>query len=192
MSARTHHQDIDALDRSIETVRIQYEKYFAGIERREPREDRMETQRLLSRMRSEVTHNTVRRFRLQQAQARWVTLEQYWNRVNRQIEEGTFPRLKKRLQRRKADEQSIAKKGAPLESKPAPSATGPTPLEQLHRELVKLRSKLGQTEPLTLDQLVATVTKQTAVIKARFQCRTVDFRVAVKDGRAILKAVPRR
>jgi hypothetical protein len=92
-------QDIAELEESLRALRQAYEKYFAGVERLEPLKDRDRLKKELQRLLAENTRNTARRFRLQTLQASLVTYEQYWNRITRQIEEGTFKRDRLRAQR---------------------------------------------------------------------------------------------
>ena len=47
---------------------------------------------------------------------------------------------------------------------------------------------LAQT---VLEKIAAQPANQTATIKERFKCKDVEFQVAEKDGKAILKAVPK-
>ncbi len=44
---------------------------------------------------------------------------------------------------------------------------------------------------LSYDALAATIAKQVPELIARYQARAVEFKVVIKDGRAVLKAVPR-
>jgi hypothetical protein len=44
---------------------------------------------------------------------------------------------------------------------------------------------------LTYDAVARTVTRQIPELLARYQAKSVEFRVDVKDGRAVLKAIPK-
>lgn len=263
-------EDLDRLEEALKELRHTYEKYFAGVERLEPLKDREQVKKRLLRLLGEHSKNTARRFRLQSLQATLVTYEQYWNRVTRQIEEGTFKRDRLRAERllreQKAAELAVATAEAvepdvpsdrpaslspdrtaakgdlerltaealataatvssaarstrpppaiptaatappPLPSSRQPSGrTGPTAstplpavaagepggwIEKLHREYLEARRTIGQSEPVSIDSFAATIRKQASDIKARLRCDSVEFKVAVKDGKAILKATPR-
>ncbi|MDW8246985.1 MAG: MXAN_5187 C-terminal domain-containing protein [Sandaracinaceae bacterium] len=69
-----------------------YEQWFQGLERAEPQIPRKEFERLLEELRKNQPRNTALRFRCQQLIARYITYSNYWSRVTRQIEEGTYRR----------------------------------------------------------------------------------------------------
>jgi aspartate ammonia-lyase len=47
------------------------------------------------------------------------------------------------------------------------------------------------TSRLTFDSVARSVNKQIPELMTRFQAKAVDFKVVIKDGKAMLKAVPR-
>ena len=204
--------DLQHLDEAIRNLRIAYEKYFAGIERREPVQDRTQVKALLRQLRSEPTSNTARRFRLQQLQSSLVTYENYWNRITRQIEEGTFKRDKIRAEKlmasrtqetpptpdpnlkqeeARAEPQATTSPQASRPHQPASQQSYPKSLISLHEAYKTARKSLGQASNLSIDSLANTIQQQTEAIKSRYKCEVVEFKVAIKDGKAILKAVPR-
>ena len=76
---------------------------------------------------------------------------------------------------------------------PPPKAAGglPEPLRNLYTAYNQARQQVGQSEPISVDVFTAALQKQYAAIKAQFKCNHVEFKVAIKDGRAILKAEPK-
>ena len=196
--------DLAGLEEEFKLLRTAYEKYFAGVERVEPLKDRDQVKVALRRMMTARTPNTATRYRLQTLQASLITYESYWNRVARQIEEGTYHRDVFRLERKMALEAPPKERaaaapadasgadpkaaGAPLP--PAPS-TYPESLRRLHESFVRARAEVGDPRPITIEALAGTVRKQMQAIKEKFKCERVEFAVALKDGRVILKATPR-
>ncbi len=87
------------LTKAVERLRILYEQYFAGVERFEPLKPRDKLKRELRRLLAVRSNNTAYRFRVQTLQATFVTHETHWDRIARQIEEGTFKRDKLKAQR---------------------------------------------------------------------------------------------
>jgi hypothetical protein len=71
------------------------------------------------------------------------------------------------------------------------AVTQPDAIRQLHLAYLATRQGQGERDPVSLESFSATLEKQAAAIKARFNCRDVEFKVAVKDGKTILKATPR-
>src|SRR3954464_1231039 len=69
-----------------------YDQWFMGIERLEPAIPKKELEELLAKLKKEEVTNTAAKFRLNSIVQRHVTFTQYWRRIARQIEEGTFKR----------------------------------------------------------------------------------------------------
>ena len=57
--------------------------------------------------------------------------------------------------------------------------------------LAAKRSCNEDTSRVSLESLARTVNKQAPEIAAKFKARRVEFKVAVRDGRAVLTAVPK-
>jgi hypothetical protein len=90
MNSQELDQAISELDVELDRVRALYEQYFIGIEKLEPQIPLKNFERKLQMIRRERIHNTALRFRFQQILQRYNTMQTYWRRVSRQIEEGTY------------------------------------------------------------------------------------------------------
>lgn len=88
----------------VRRLRHAYDMWFQGIERREPQEMRRDFELLVTTMRREPPRNTALRFRFDQLVMRYQTYTTYWQRVSRQIEEGTYKRDLMRAQRMQDEE----------------------------------------------------------------------------------------
>jgi len=90
-------------DAEIQLSRVKhlYEQWFQGLERIEPQIPRKQFDRALHELRKEIPRNTALRFRFQTLIQRYTTLQTYWKRVARQIEEGTYRRDLLRARRRR-------------------------------------------------------------------------------------------
>ena len=64
-------------------------------------------------------------------------------------------------------------------------------LQQLYDVYMKAKQRTGEQSSLTVDALRKQIEKQVPAIKARHGCESVDFKVVLKDGKAMLKAVPK-
>jgi hypothetical protein len=88
--------EFEALLNDVETrldrLKVLYEQWFQGMERLEPQIPRKEVERRMVLLRKEQPRNTALRFRFQTLIQRYTTLQTYWVRVARQIEEGTYRR----------------------------------------------------------------------------------------------------
>ena len=85
---------MDEIERKIFLLKMQYEKYFTGIERIEPMKERESLKRILRDMTQEHINNTQQRYRFTQLKARMSSLELYWQRNLVMIERGTHPKMK--------------------------------------------------------------------------------------------------
>lgn len=90
-------------DAEIQLSRIKhlYEQWFQGIERIEPQIPRKQFDRVVHELRKTKPRNTALRFRFQTLIQRYTTLQTYWRRIGRQIEEGTYRRDLLRARRRR-------------------------------------------------------------------------------------------
>jgi len=92
-------------------LRMLYDQWFHGLERVEPRIPRAEVDKLIATLRREQIRNTALRFRLNQVVQRYTTYNTYWQRITRQIEEGTYKRDVLRAKRRYGGEDSAPRPG---------------------------------------------------------------------------------
>ena len=85
-------QLIGELEERVERLRALYDQYFMGIERLEPMILRKDVDRRLWALRREQIRNTGLRFKLETTIQRYNTYQQYWQRIVREIENGTYQR----------------------------------------------------------------------------------------------------
>jgi hypothetical protein len=91
---------IEELELRLERLRALYEQYFLGFEKVEPAVARKDVDRRIYVLRREKIRNTGKRFKLQTLIQRYNTFQQYWQRICREIENGTYRRLIQRAERR--------------------------------------------------------------------------------------------
>jgi hypothetical protein len=90
---------IDELETRVERLRSLYEQYFMGIEKIAPAVAHKDVTRRIDILRHEQIRNTAKRFRLQMIIQRYNTFQQYWQRILREIENGTYKRHVLRAER---------------------------------------------------------------------------------------------
>lgn len=95
---------LDELENRLDRLRSLYEQYFLGIEKIEPSVARKDVDRRFWLLRRTQIRNTARRFRLQVLVQRYNTFQQYWVRICREIENGTYSRHLLRAQKKLGDE----------------------------------------------------------------------------------------
>ncbi len=197
------------LEEDLEALKARYEMYFLGVERREPAREREETKRRVARLKGEFIRNTGLRFRVQTLHARFLSYERMWLRSAREREEGTYRRdLVKARRRAPAEPPAPSAAPAPAAAavpptvNPLPAAAPPAPppvpglseakLRALYDAYVGAKRQCGEdVSRFSYEVLARSIAKQVPELIARYHARTVDFRVEVKAGRAVLKVLPR-
>ena len=85
-------EEIQLLEARLNELRVAYEKYFAGVEKIEPVRLRDEVQRMVRKTGTFHITNTGLKFKRDSIIAQFNTLTQHWNRILKQIEDGTYQR----------------------------------------------------------------------------------------------------
>lgn len=96
--------EIDAMlnefEQRLDTLRVRYEQYFIGVDRLPPDQMRKDVVRLMFQIEHTFVRNTAQKFRVRSLVQRFSSYKNYWDRVLRQIEEGTYERSLLKAKRR--------------------------------------------------------------------------------------------
>ncbi|HEY6911645.1 MAG TPA: MXAN_5187 C-terminal domain-containing protein [Myxococcales bacterium] len=184
-------EELAELDEAIQNLQVLYEKYFLGIDRRPPEEERQRVSRRAREMRESQVKNTALKFKIGTLFAKLLSFERMWDRTLREMEEGTYKRdvFKAKLRMRNA--------GAPRAVKPAAApAEGPPqiPEEKLRRlydTFLVARRRCGEaTDGISYDSVASRIRAQVPQLMEKHKARNIEFKVVIKGGKAVLKAVP--
>ena len=196
------------VEEEVEALKARYEMYFLGLERREPSRERAELKRRVAKLKGEFVRNTGLRFRIQTLHARFLSYERMWQRSTREKEDGTYRRDVLKARRRVRGAAPVPKaEAAPVPgAAPAPAAPSTAParppaapggiaeeaLRALYAEYVAAKQRCHEdTSRFTYEALARSVAKQVPELMAKYKAKSVDFKVEVRDGRAVLKVLPR-
>jgi hypothetical protein len=91
---------LSELANKIERLKTLYEQYFMGIEKVEPQVVRKEVTRVMLGLQQQYIRNTALRFKFNTMLQKWNIYVTYWNRVLREIENGTYTRHLARVKRK--------------------------------------------------------------------------------------------
>lgn len=120
---------IGELEVAVDRLRSLYEQYFMGFEKLEPTVPRKDVDRRIYVLRKEQFRNTALRFRFQMLLQRYNTYQTHWQRICREIENGTYKRHVLRAQQRFADERRRRSSAPPPQpevgSRPPPAVVVP-------------------------------------------------------------------
>ncbi len=92
------------LESRVDRLRSLYEQYFMGIERTIPSVPLKDVERRIQALRRDQPRNTGLRFRFQMIIQRYNTYTAYWQRICREIEEGTYKRHIQRAKKKFLDD----------------------------------------------------------------------------------------
>ncbi len=100
MSSKQIDVKLTEFEKKLDRLHRTYEQHFIGIEKRPPLAQRRQVFRMLQELDQIYMSSTAQKFRLRAARQRFNSYKSYWNRVQKQIEDGTYHRDKKRARRR--------------------------------------------------------------------------------------------
>ena len=180
--------DLDALERHIQLLKISYEKYFSGVDRIEPAQEREDLRRKVREYDRARFIALVQRHRYQTLRARFISLDTYIQRNLFMIERGTHPRFKFRadLAARRAGQppqMSDYEKRRVAEERT---------YKDVYDRYLEARRIAGQHTDVEFDRVRSAIKRQVKAIQSRYKCNSVKFKVQVEDGVARIKAVPQR
>lgn len=195
---------LDELEQKLFLLKMNYEKYFSGIERVEPYRDREELRRMVRDMAEEGIRNPTQAFKFQGLKARFQSFELYWTRNLKMMEAGTHPKMRFKADAKARAAAAAAAAGGPTPAEERLSAEQEQVLreraERMEREerayklvydkYLEARARCGQSTDIGFDAVREALTKQVRQIKSTYNVESVKFRIVVEDGKAKVKAVP--
>jgi hypothetical protein len=145
---------------------------------------RGEVQKMFALYAQSPISNTGHRFKFNNLRSRYFSFRRHWDETIRKIEQGTYERhvFKARLHDRKPEPPTVR-----------PAANLGSGASSIYDAYVSARQACGQeTGSLSPQKLAAHLNKQEQAIRAKLGCAGVNFKVVVEDGKAKLKAIPKR
>ncbi|HYV48958.1 MAG TPA: MXAN_5187 C-terminal domain-containing protein [Myxococcaceae bacterium] len=233
------------LEEAIASLRMSYEQYFLGIDRKPPTTEHNELKRRMQKLRGGFIRQTALRFRIQSIQAKFTTYERLWSRTMLEIENGTYRRdlfkAKLHAQERaakeaekageKAAERAARAERTQIEKVPQPpvpgaasappkaaapkAAAAPSPprgtaappptadgglgdalsdakLKTVFNAYLTAKKRCQEdVSKLSYEQVAANLRKQVPDLVKKAGAQGVEFKIVIKDGKAILRAVPK-
>ncbi len=170
-------QQLDDIQQQIKELEIHYEQYFAGIEKREPYQERKNLARTIRHFTNRHIVWTDLKFRYQGIASRFMSYSQYWDRILRLIDEGKYHRHTTRLN---TTTQSQSKKTKPID--PKAEAT------RLQQELSLARENCGVTGTGPSTEKVASfLATQREKIRSRYGDKPVEFSIDTSGEKPRIK-----
>ncbi|MBX2813639.1 MAG: hypothetical protein KTR25_17610 [Myxococcales bacterium] len=183
---------LEKLNKELSALKASYELYLMGIERTEPLPRRTALKKRLRQLLSRSSNNTAFKFKLQQLKARMASLENYWHRSMQQREAGTYHRDVRRLKLRAQHRQTPKPTAATSSAAPqkAPIELSDDKLRELYSTYLLARKRCGESTDLPYEALSNRLKKQVPELMQRTGASSIEFKVVIRNGKAVLKALP--
>jgi hypothetical protein len=188
MVAANIDEDLKIFEHKLNTLRLDYERYFLGTRPREPVMARQEIQKFVTVWANQPIQNTATRFKFNSINSRYQAFKRQWDNVLRQMEAGTYKRdvFKANIRGRGLGD------GGRRQPKPGndaiTSANAGAKLIDSYRDAAEACGQ--KVKGLSAAKLQSVVDKQTAALREKMGCSDVSFRVVVQGGKVKLKAAP--
>jgi hypothetical protein len=180
-------EDLDAMEEAIANLQVLYEKYFLGIDRKPPDQERKRISEKARELRTASIRNTALKFKVNTLFAKLISFERMWDRTLREIEEGTYKRdvFKAKLRSGGREEPRTG----PI--RPTGPSISDANLRRLYDTYLVARKRCGEsTDGLTFDSMASRIRSQVPELMQKHKAKNIEFKVVIKGGKAILKAVP--
>jgi hypothetical protein len=182
-------EDLDELDEAISGLHVLYEKYFLGIDRRPPDQERKRVSTKTRELKEKMIRNTALKFRINTLFAKLISFERMWDRTLREIEEGTYKRdvFKAKMHMKEKAEPKKEKTAAA----PEPPQIPDDHLRRLYDTYLVARKRCGEpVDGLSFDSVASRIRAQVPQLMEKHKAKNIEFKVVIKGGKAILKAIP--
>ena len=186
-------EDIDGLDSKMARLKVEYEQYFMRVLKREPVKLRNEIERTILLYSNKNFTNTSLKFKFNSIVAKYNSYKQYWSRVLREIEEGTFTRKGEgdALGLRPQIKTPVPEAEKPTRTEPL-AQDRPTELDEVYRQYIDKRRECNEsTDGITKETLARTIDKYKKQVEEQYKTKDVDLKVYVKDGKTKLTITPK-
>jgi hypothetical protein len=175
-------EGLDQLNREVQQLRVDFERFFNGALPFPPEELRGRVQAQIRNLRNLTSAATaVESFRLGDLEARFNSYNELFNRRIRDIEEG------RHIAGRPAAPPPAARRHDPAQGVVFGDRIDPEAAEALYQGLV---SAPGDNPRFDLDSFQTYLARQVTAIREKTGCTAVQFRLATEDGKVKLKARP--
>jgi hypothetical protein len=177
-------EEIDELEEGLTNLQVLYEKYFLGIDRRPPDQERKKVSTRMRELRTTMVKNTALKFRIQTQFAKLISFERMWDRTLREMEDGTYKRDVFKAKWRQNQEKPKEKPGK------APEIPDDK-LRRLYDTYLVARQRCGEpTDGISYESVASRIRAQVPQLLEKHKAKNIEFKVVIKGGRAVLKAIP--
>lgn len=186
-------EELKTLAKDVERLRIMYQQYFLGMEKVPPEFQREQLEKRIRESKLNEARKGVYKFRFLSLLQRLRTLEVYWDRMVRDIEEGKIRRgVPRDLGRVHEDIEPLPRAGQTV-TKEAIEEKAPSEMLRLFQDYLEARKRIGQPiEGISFEAFVKTLEKQKEIHKQKLGVSDFTVEVVIKDGKVVLLLKPKQ
>lgn len=176
-------EDIALFEQSLNELVIKYEQYFLGLEKREPLRLLDEVEKFARKYMAVNIVNTMLKFKYNSIVARFNSYKQYWNRINRLIEDGKYSRDRFKMEMHRP-------KG---HARPPESRDTVTPeVARVYRQYMEARKACRlPVDNITPEMIATAIERQKPAIANKYHADQIEFKVVIEEGVPKIKARPK-
>jgi hypothetical protein len=190
-------EDLEAIERHIRQLQIEWDKFFGGLEKKPPNDLKTRLEAIIRRHANVEIRNNTERFRYQTMVAKYNALSELWSKKLRAREEGkAFG-----VHGLKADllpppppppapvpEKRVARAAAGNEFRVQNPERDLDTVRALYDNFLVARQQTGEQAPVKFESFQKLIGQQASRILSDKGAQAVDFRLETKDGKVSLKA----
>lgn len=180
---KTTDDKLKQLEKDLEELRVNYEQYFAGINKIQPIPEHDRYKKALLNFQVAELKSTSMKFRFTNLKARYNQLNTLWEKICRQIEEGTYVRD---MALRKLKSSSPASIGTSGLSAATVSGVDEKEKKAIGKLYEALKKASKNKKLMTQEKFINTMEKQLETFKSRNPGRSFQLKLA-KDSKGSLQ-----
>lgn len=175
-------QELKKLEEMISQLKLDYEQYFLGISPYKPDALQKAVKKQIRTIRKAPFKHSWVNYKLRSLEGRYHTFNDYWERCNRQREDGVYSRdvFKANLRERMAQEDAAAQTETGKASKQMVA------LYDSYKQALEKAS--GKKANVDFTAFQKTLKKQAKAYQEKFGKKKMGFKITVKDGKVKIKA----
>jgi hypothetical protein len=194
-------EELERLEEDIRRLKNKFDQFFAGIQKMPPTTDRRNIEAFIHELNKQNFRDNTRRFRFNTLLTRYNQYREMWARRMREREEGPLD-FRRRQAALATEPDAPPPPSEPRQPRARVTSNGSDPyvrvaagtqgeeIRRLYDQLSQEHGKLGTRPNMTFEQLTDMITKQSEVVRTRYNVSAVGFRVETVDGKVKLKAKP--
>jgi len=185
----------EVLEGELAALKARYEQYFLGIDRKPPSTVHRQLRQKIDGLKPAMARTTVVKLKIQNLHQKLQTYERLWSRTCQEMENGTYHRdlFKARLHARQREEQAGQSEPAPAGLEKSADPLDVNNLRSIYNSLLAAKRQCGEdVSRVTFDSVVSALRNQVPAVLKKHNATSVEFKVAVSEGKAVLKAIPKK